>query len=315
LTPGSQRSSVARIRSFLDISMDRPLAAGLPARGQAFWTLMVMLSAVGFGLVPVFARELSAAGMSATAIAFCRHALTALVTVPFLALRPGKRHLTLLGMAAGFSMGLGWISYVEAVKVAPVSTVGVIYMTYPLFTLALAWPLLGHRPSGRALGAALMILAGAALALTPRALGAAPVGVLLVSFAAPLAFGFAIVVLTGWLQRLSPLQRIATVPLGSTIGLSPLLLFQDPAELLPVFDHWPLILGLAFGTALVPALLYVVAAPRIGPARTAIAGSFELPTMFAVGWLAFGEVVGPMQALAGALVIGAILLNSRREQG
>ena len=37
----------------------------------------------------------------------------------------------------------------------------------------------------------------------------------------------------------------------------------------------------------------------------------KLPTMFAVGWLAFGESVGPLQFFAGALVVGAIFLVPR----
>lgn len=302
--------------------MNRPLAAGLPARqlpnrGRAFWTLMVMLTAVGFGLVPLFARELSAAGMSAPAIAFFRYALTALMGLPFLSFGRDKRRLTLLGMAAGFCMGFGWIAYVAAVKVAPVSTVGVIYMTYPLFTMALAWPLLGHRPGARALLAALLILVAAGLSLSPQAVGQAvgqaPLASLLIAFVAPLSFGGAIVILTGWLHPLMPLERVGTATLGACLGLLPLILAGDPAQLAPVVDHWPLVLGLSAGTALLPSLLYVTAAPRIGPTRTAIAGSFELPTMFAVGWLAFGEAIGPTEALAGVLVIGAILLVSGRD--
>jgi drug/metabolite transporter (DMT)-like permease len=292
--------------------MDRPTATGPPASGQTFWTLMVMLCAIGFGLVPMFARGLTEAGMAAPAIAFFRYALTAMVTLPFLALSPEKRGLTMIGTAAGFCMGIGWIAYVEAVKVAPVSTVGVVYMTYPLFTLLATWALLNQRPQGRAMIAGLLIVAGAGMALSPQALAEAPISALLLAFAAPLSFGVSITILTGWLYRLSPLERIATVPLGACIGLLPLMLSADAAHVLPQPDDWPLIVGIAVTTALLPMLLYVIAAPRIGAARAAIAGSFELPTMFAVGWLAFGESVGPLQFFAGALVVGAIFLVPRR---
>jgi drug/metabolite transporter (DMT)-like permease len=50
-------------------------------------------------------------------------------------------------------------------------------------------------------------------------------------------------------------------------------------------------------------------APRIGPARAAAAGAFELPTMLAIGWLAFAEPLGAVELTAAALVIGAILLT------
>jgi drug/metabolite transporter (DMT)-like permease len=68
--------------------------------------------------------------------------------------------------------------------------------------------------------------------------------------------------------------------------------------------------GIALGSALIPQLLYTVAAPVIGTARTAVAGSVELPTMFLVGWFAFAEPVGRgAQWLACGIVIAAIALT------
>ncbi|WP_419739418.1 EamA family transporter [Ruegeria sp.] len=43
------------------------------------------------------------------------------------------------GLSAGALMGLGWIGYVAALEKLPASTVGVLYMTYPVFTLVIAW--------------------------------------------------------------------------------------------------------------------------------------------------------------------------------
>ena len=37
------------------------------------------------------------------------------------------------GLRLELVLGIGWISYIEALKVVPVSTAGVIYMTYPIF--------------------------------------------------------------------------------------------------------------------------------------------------------------------------------------
>ena len=41
-----------------------------------------------------------------------------------------------LGLS-GVSVGLGWVGFVSAS--VPVSTVGVLYMTYPVFTLIIGW--------------------------------------------------------------------------------------------------------------------------------------------------------------------------------
>ena len=76
--------------------------------------------------------------------------------------------------------------------------------------------------------------------------------------------------------------------------------------------EWQLIAGLAFGTALIPQLIYTTFAHRIGAARSAVAGSIELPTMFFIGWFALGETIGPAQWLACLLITLAIVLTPAR---
>jgi drug/metabolite transporter (DMT)-like permease len=92
-----------------------------------------------------------------------------------------------------------------------------------------------------------------------------------------------------------------------------LLLLSNPEAVLPQsVEDWQLVAGLALGTALIPQLLYTAFAHRIGAARSAVAGSIELPTMFFIGWLALGEVIGVAQWLACGLVTIAILLTPAR---
>ena len=153
-------------------------------------------------------------------------------------------------------------------------------------------------------------IAAAALASSPAAISADHLSALVLSLAAPLGFGFGINVLVHKLVVLKPLARISCVSLGSVLGLMPLMAATPAAALFPVSaSGWWLVAGIAFGSALIPQLLYTVAAPVIGTARTAIAGSFELPTMFLVGWFAFGEPVGITQWIACAIVISAIALT------
>jgi drug/metabolite transporter (DMT)-like permease len=44
----------------------------------------------------------------------------------------------------GITVGLGWVGYVSALQTVPVSTVGVLYMTCPVFTLLVGWLMLGE---------------------------------------------------------------------------------------------------------------------------------------------------------------------------
>lgn len=270
---------------------------------------MILLASVGFGLVPVFARELAEEGLASSVIAFFRYGLLFALLAPFLNLVGAKRKATLYGIGAGCTMSLGWIGYLEAIKVADIASAGVIYMSYPLFALLFAWLLMGQQPTGRALGAGGLIVIAAVIALNPRALGREAVTALLLSFSAPLTFGLGIAILTGKLGVLSPLERMAGTALGGSVGLLPLLANLDWQMLLPASrSGWGWIVAYVVVGALVPQFLYVIAAPHVGAGRTAVAGSIELPTMFLIGWLAFGEVITPLQLLAGLLVILAIPL-------
>jgi drug/metabolite transporter (DMT)-like permease len=278
--------------------------------GPGLATLGVIAASIGFGLVPYFARTLTAEGMAPHAIAFFRYAIAASMLLPVCLAGRARWRTTCVGAVCRRGMGVGWVGYVRAVEVAPVSTVGILYMTYPVFTLLIAWLVFGDTPGRRAVAASLMIVVAAVLATSPGAVTAEQVPALILSLAAPLGFGFGINVLVHKLTALDPMARIACVSLGSVLGLLPLMAATPAAALLPgTHSGWWLVAGIAFGSALIPQLLYTVAAPVIGTARTAIAGSFELPTMFLVGWFAFAEPVGPAQWIACAIVIAAIALT------
>lgn len=279
-----------------------------------FWAATgVFVASVCFGLVPYFGRSLTEQGMAPFAVAFYRYVLAAIVLLPILLRQVKAWREVLWGLVTGVAMGLGWIGYVTALETLPVSTVGVLYMTYPVFTVIIAWLLFGDRPTRRALIASGLIVLAAVIAGNPSAVPVGQLPALLFSLAAPLGFGFGICVLVHRLSRIPPLARIASVSLGSFVGLVPLMLMSNADQILPkTTDGWILIAGIAIVSALVPQLIYSVCSPIIGTSRTAVIGSVELPTMFAVSVFAFGEQVTPPQAIACVLVVSAIILTRSR---
>jgi drug/metabolite transporter (DMT)-like permease len=280
----------------------------------AFGAVMVGLSSVGFGLVPYFARSLTDAGIAPPAIAFFRYTFAAVAFLPFLRLRGEAGTATLWGYCTGFGVGLGWVGYVKALTLLPVSVAGVFYMTYPLFTLIVGWLVFRDRPGLRSVFGGLMILGAAALAArSANELGSLTLTAILLAFSAPLAFGLSINVLARKLVILPPLSRMSAFALGSSTGLLPLIATYPRAEVLPATaDQWTLAVALGIIAALLPQFIYSTFVPKIGGAKAAALGSIELPTMFAVGYFAFGEAIGWREALAGALVLAAIFLTPSR---
>lgn len=275
-------------------------------------TGLIGLSSICFGVVPLFARHLLEQGLSAEAIAFYRFGLSALIALPFLHLTRPKLPQALLLFATGLAMGLGWSSYIRAIEVAPLASAGVIYMTYPLFVLIFARVLLGQRLTSRALTAVALVLGAAIIALAPAAPEAAQIEALLVSLPAPVTFALAIVVLAAMTSKLSALERVGCGMAGAVAGSLPAVLASDTAMLVPASaEAWALVAGMVIVTATGPQLLYVYVAPLVGATRAAVAGILELPTMIAVGWLAFAEAIGPADLIAALLIVVAIVIAPR----
>jgi len=277
-------------------------------------TCLVVMACFCFGTIPYFARSLIEAGMASWAVAFYRYGLSALILLPLLLRVPAAlRRTAAWGIASGISVGLGWVGYVSALQSVPVSTVGVLYMTYPVFTLLVGWLWFRDTPSKRAMSAALMVVIAAVLASSPAAVDPRHWPAMLLSLSAPISFGFGINVLVHKLTPLRALSRVSCFSAGASLSLLPLMLTSAPGSVLPqTLDGWWLIAGLAFGTALLPQLLYTQFAPMIGAARSAVAGSVELPTMFLVSALLLGEAIGGWQWLACLLVTLAILITPAR---
>jgi len=289
-------------------------AVAIPDRGTLLPTCLVVLACFCFGTIPYFAKSLTDSGMASHAVAFYRYGLSALVLFPLLLRLPvGQRKTALWGILSGVSVGLGWIGFVSALKSVPVSTVGVLYMTYPVFTLLIGWIWFHDVPAKKGITGALMVIVAALVASSPAAVEPRHLPAILISLSAPITFGFAINVLIHKLTSIRPIARVAAFSVGASISLMPLLILSEPDTVLPQnASDWQLIGGLALCTALLPQLLYVTFAPRIGAVRSAVAGSVELPTMFFIGWYTLGEVIGLAQWLACLLITLAILMTPAR---
>ncbi|WPZ33345.1 EamA family transporter [Thalassobaculum sp. OXR-137] len=294
------------------MTLIRSLPLRAPRLTPPMATLAVIAACVSFGMVPLFARLLQDAGMSAASIGFFRYASSALVMFPFLPLAREKRRDALRMLGAGIMMGIGWVSYLEALETQSVAMVGLVYMTYPVFALLLAWMLARQTPTLRAWGGCALVLAAALMIFEGGAGGGTGGGAswaLVLSLPAPIMFALIIVVLTCLTPRLTSMEQLACAMVGCVIGLAPLVALTDPAAFVPRDGGvWLTLLAMGLVTALIPQMVYTIAAPKIGPGRSSAAGAVELPTMIALGWLAFGETVGVREIAASGLVLAAILL-------
>jgi drug/metabolite transporter (DMT)-like permease len=284
------RSPVGRLRAW--------------APGPTAATAAIVACAIAYAFVAYFARRLTAAGIAPATVAFARFSLIAVVLGRFLRVDRAVRSATWWGIGSGAAMSLGWIAYIHAIDVGSVAGAGVVYMTYPLFTLATMLVVFGVRPTVRQLLGGLMVLIAAVIAL---GVGTDIPWIVVLT---PATFGGAIAVLTERLGPLDPFERIAAVGLGAALVLVPLVLSSPPDEVVPATTAgWLWMIGLAAGSTLVPMTVYASAAPQIGGARAAVAGAIELPAVILVGVVLLGETLGRGELLAAVLICTAVVIT------
>ncbi len=273
-------------------------------------TLIIAGSSICFGLVPLFGRVLLEAGLSAEAIALYRFGVALPLALAFLPRRRAAIRPAIALAGAGMAGGLGWTTYLAAVEHVPVASAGVLYMSYPLFVVLLARLLAGQPITRRSAFGAALVLGGAFIVNAPTAIGDGAWGNLLSSLPAPAGFALIVVILATVGRELTTMERWSAICAGHVVGLLPAALLSDSGTVLPgTAEAWLWVAGLAVVTATIPQILFTLAARAVSPARAAAAGAAELPTMLAIGWIAFGEVIGARETLGAVMVIAAILVT------
>jgi len=273
-------------------------------------TLVIALTALCFGTVPLFARELLAAGLSPEGVALYRFALA--LPLALLALPRERRLLrpALAMVGGGMAMGLGWTAYLRVIEEVPLAAAGVVYLSYPLFVVVLARFALGRGLTTRALLSAGLVLGAGTLTLMGGEGGGFAFDWVLRCLPAPIGFALVVVLLAEADPRLSVGERWASVAVGATFGLASLSLVGDGAGLLPSAPGvWWLLLAMMLVTTAIPQWLHTRAIRLVGAARAPTAGALELPTMTAVGWLAFGERPAATGIAAGILIVAAVVIS------
>ena len=160
-----------------------------------------------------------------------------------------------------------------------------------------------------------MITLAAVIAGNPKAVPSGQLPILIISLLAPLSFGFVISILVHRLSGIPPLSRVACISLGATLVLSPLMVTANFTEVMPQdFYVLGLVMGFSIGSAFIPQLIYTIASPIIGTSRTAVLGSVELPTMYAVSIIAFGEILTIPQIIACILIVAAMVLAHKNRK-
>ncbi len=274
--------------------------------------LLILLSALCFGVMPLFGRLAYAEGADTQAVLLLRFVIAGVLLAVLMLLRRerwprGKLALGLLAMGAVGYAGQAF-SYFTALKYASASLTALLLYTFPVIVTLIAAVWL-HEPLTRRKVAALL-LASVGLALTVGdALSGSPVGIAF-GLGAALIYSVYIAVGTKLTPQAGALPSATVVMLGGALTFLLVSLWHAP-----VMPHsplgWTAIAAIGVMCSVIAALAFFAGLARVGASEAAMLSTFEpvVTVVLAAGLL--GERLSVSQCLGGAVIIAAVLLLAK----
>jgi drug/metabolite transporter (DMT)-like permease len=281
-------------------------------------TVLCIGSAAGFGAMAVLGKLAYENGATVGTLLAVRFALAAAI---FWVLVFGARGATaevrrLGGRDIGTALALGAAGYAAqagcfftALERIDASLLSLLLYTFPAM-VAVAAIVLGREHADPArLGALVLASIGLVLVLASAKPGALdPLGAAL-ALGAALIYTTYILVSQGIAGRLSPTVLSALVCTGAAVSLaagSAALGELRPAEVTAA--GWGWLAGIALVSTVAAVSLFFAGLKRVGPTTASILSTVEPVVTVVLAFVVFGELLGALQMLGGALVVGAVLV-------
>lgn len=274
--------------------------------------LFCLTSAVGFGLMAVFAKLAYGAGATVGDLLVVRFGVAGLILISIAvatgALRALSRRtiLTALGMGAlGYAAQSGL--YLAAVSRTEASRVALVFCVYPVLVLVAAILIGRERASTRRLIALAMALAGIVFVLGGARGGFDVVGTVLAFGAAVVYCGY-ILIGDRVVGDVRPVPLTALVCVGAFASCATVTLFTEGPALSLTPSGWGWLVAVALVSTVAAILLFFAGLARVGPTVASLLSILE-PVVTVVGAaMVFGESLAGTQMLGGVMVLAAIAL-------
>jgi drug/metabolite transporter (DMT)-like permease len=282
--------------------------------------VLCLVSACGFGLMAIFAKQAYAAGLGVTALLAARFALAASVFWAIVAMRARRadapvprpdRRVVLAGL------GLGAIGYAaqaglffSALRHIDASLTSLLLYTYPALVFCGAVALGREHVTPRKALALALASAGAGLVLLGGGThGLEATGVAL-ALGAGATYAIYILVADGVVARIDALQLGALVATGAAATF--LLAGALTGALTFTSGGWIWIAAIALVSTVLPIATFMLGMVRVGASTASIVSTAEPVVTVALAVALYSEGLGPLQVVGGVLVLVAVVALQAR---
>jgi drug/metabolite transporter (DMT)-like permease len=275
--------------------------------------LLCLLSAAGFGAMAIFGKLAYDEGIEVGDLLLVRFALASAALLAVAGATGALRGLPRRGVLAGLGMGaIGYATqsglFFGALDRMDASLLALILYVYPALVLIGAVALRRERASARRIVALVVALAGTALVLAGAASGSLDAPATAMGFGAALAYTVYILVGDRVGAGVPPVALAALVCTGATWTFAVASLFRGGPELGFAAEGWLWLGAIALVSTVGAILTFFAGLARVGPSGASILSTLEPVVTVALAAAAFGESLGPVQLVGGALVLSAVVV-------
>jgi drug/metabolite transporter (DMT)-like permease len=277
--------------------------------------LLIVLSAVAFGCMAIFARFAYDDGVDPVSLLALRFGIAAAAMWGLMAWRrrPAPRGGTLVALALMGAIGyVGQsLSYFTALTMASAGLVALLLYLYPVMVTVLSAVFLGERLT-RAKAVALgLALAGTALTIGPPG-GGRMLGIGLGVLCAVI---YSVYILVG--SKVSP--RAGAIPATAVIMTSAAVVYWAICAVRGFHPPrgatgWVAVLALALVSTVVASVTFFEGLERVGPTTAATLSALEPAVTVALAVTVLGEPLTWMGVVGGALILAAVVGLARAGQ-
>jgi drug/metabolite transporter (DMT)-like permease len=273
---------------------------------------MVVVSAISFGTLSIFAKLAYASGLGTEQLLAFRFVLAA-AGMLILAFAVGQNPLHLTRRQAMSLLAVGGVMYTAqaltyfiALRTLPASLCVLIVYIYPSLVVIAAWLFLRRHVSGWHVGALVASFAGVIL-LVGGAQFQLGTG-LIFAFAAPLMYTAFILVSERVMASVPPVAASAVMMSGTAVVLSAIAAVQSQLVLPSTPQSWAISIGIAVVPTMIAISLFLAGLPRVGAARASLISTLELVVTVILAIVLLGDRFSPLEAVGGVLVLGAVVV-------
>jgi drug/metabolite transporter (DMT)-like permease len=280
---------------------------------RAMGPLLCLISAACFGAMAIFGKLSYDEGVTVGDLLLVRFALAACALLAVVGATGALRGLPRRSVLA--ALGMGAIGYATqsglfflALERMDASLLALVLYTYPALVFAAAVLIGRERADARRVAALLVALAGVALVLLGATSGSVDALGAVMGLGAAAAYTVYILVGDRVVGDVPPVPLAALVCTGATMTFAVAAAVRGGPELDFGAAGWGWLGAIALISTVAAILAFFAGLERVGPSAAAILSTLEPVVTVSHAAAAFGEALGAVQLLGGALVLGAVVV-------